>query len=488
MYQLLTNQVPVDVHQRLLHPPFLRPLRELNPQLSEQTEEVVLRAMAIHPDDRFQSADDMRQALLPAAQPVVAPVALAPTPAPPPTQRSAVSRSSWAFGLLGLLLVLIVLGGVALSLFRSPELTTPLVQVTVVAPAEQPGPTPTEFSVQALADAPTLVPTLVVTPTVPEDDLLQEAGDTVGQTTSTPTVETSSEPTNVPTSPPRPAPASNIAKATLVGTIAYPVFNGTDYDIYFGQADGSGTRLFRSGASQPAFSPDGSRIAFRSWRPDSRGVIVSDASGANLIALTNFFEDQLPTWSPDGSEIILHTRRSGDRRSELIKVNSSESLGQGSLLTQGEYPSIGQSGQLVFKGWEATGKGLRLAGLNLEGLEPVTDLNEDTAPALSPDGQKIAFMSRRDEDWEIYVINADGSGLERLTESPAQDGLPTWSPDGKAIAFVSDRDGTWAVWAMTPTGKDQQQLFAMEGSPDGFVGADTFASRGWAEERISWTR
>jgi serine/threonine protein kinase len=57
MYQLLTNQVPVDVHQRLLHPPFLRPLRELNPQLSEQTEEVVLRAMAIHPDDRFQSAD-----------------------------------------------------------------------------------------------------------------------------------------------------------------------------------------------------------------------------------------------------------------------------------------------------------------------------------------------------------------------------------------------------------------------------------------------
>jgi serine/threonine-protein kinase len=490
MYQLLTNQVPVDVHQRLLHPPFLRPLRELNPQLSEQTEEVVLRAMAIHPDDRFQSADQMRQALLPAAQPVVAPVAQAPTPAPLPPHRSAVSRSLWVFGLLGLLIVLIVLGGVALSLFRNPDQTTPLVQVPTLtaAPAERSESTPTEFSVQALADAPTLVPTMVVTPTVPGADLLQEAGNAVGQATSTPTVETTSEPTSVATSPPRLAPASNITKASLVGTIAYPVFNGTDYDIYFGQADGSGTRLFRSGASQPAFSLDGSRIAFRSWRPDSRGVIVADASGANLISLTNFFEDQLPTWSPDGSEIILHTRRSGDRRSELIKVNSSEPLGQGFLLNQGEYPSIGQSGQLVFKGWEATGKGLRLAGLNLEGLEPVTDLNEDTAPALSPDGQKIAFMSRRDEDWEIYVINADGSGLERLTESPAQDGLPTWSPDGKAIAFVSDRGGTWAVWVMTPAGKDQQQLFAMEGSPDGFVGADTFASRGWAEERISWTR
>jgi TolB protein len=97
-------------------------------------------------------------------------------------------------------------------------------------------------------------------------------------------------------------------------------------------------------------------------------------------------------------------------------------------------------------------------------------------------------MSRREENWDIYVVNVDGSGLQRLTVDPANDGLPTWSPDGNAIAFVSNRGGPWAVWAMTPDGAGKRQLFTMEGPPDGFVGEDTYASRGWAEERISWIK
>ena len=97
-------------------------------------------------------------------------------------------------------------------------------------------------------------------------------------------------------------------------------------------------------------------------------------------------------------------------------------------------------------------------------------------------------MSRRDGNWGIYRVNADGSGLKRLTDDPADDGLPTWSPDGRAIAFLSNRSGTWGVWAMTPDGDDQQLLFEFEGSPDGLVGANRNASRGWTEERISWTK
>ena len=95
-------------------------------------------------------------------------------------------------------------------------------------------------------------------------------------------------------------------------------------------------------------------------------------------------------------------------------------------------------------------------------------------------------MSNRDDNWEIYVVNTDGSGVRRLTDNAAQDGLPTWSPDGRAIAFVSDRGEGWAVWVMLPNGQGQRQLFAMEGSPDGMVGGDTYASRGWLEERLSW--
>jgi dipeptidyl aminopeptidase/acylaminoacyl peptidase len=170
-----------------------------------------------------------------------------------------------------------------------------------------------------------------------------------------------------------------------------------------------------------------------------------------------------------------------------MKTDASTELGEATILGEGEYPSTG-NGQLLFKGWGSTAFGLRQANPNMQNIETVTNVEEDTAPALSPDGQKIAFMSRREENWDIYVVNGDGSELTRLTDDPAQDGLPVWSPDGNAIAFVSDRGGIWAIWVMTPDGKGQSQLFTVPGSVDGFVGTDTYASRGWAEERISWTR
>jgi TolB protein len=308
-----------------------------------------------------------------------------------------------------------------------------------------------------------------------------EAG-TAAEVTPTPTLE----PTPTPTRPALiPAPQV-VPRSALAGTIAYPVFNGTDYDIYFGQVDGSGTEFFRSHASQPSFSPDGSRIAFHSWDDSTRGLMTMDVSGANPIVVGGFIEDQLPTWSVDGTEIIFLSRRTGDRKSQIYRVDSTTERSDGAVMGEGEYPTIGPNNQLVFKGWGNTAFGLRLGPINFEDVQTVTNVEEDTAPVISPDGEKIAFMSRREGNWDIYVIDTDGSNLRRLTASPAQDGLPAWAPDGNAIAFVSDRGGIWAVWVMTPDGRGHSQLFTMEGPPDGFVGTDTYASRGWAEERISW--
>jgi TolB protein len=213
-----------------------------------------------------------------------------------------------------------------------------------------------------------------------------------------------------------------------------------------------------------------------------------ELSGANKTTVSGFFEDQLPTWTADSREIILLSRREGDRKSRLVKVGSQEERGRGVVLGEGEYPTIGLNGQLVFKGWGQTGSGLRLATTALETIQPLTDMDDDTAPALSPDGQTIAFMSRRDGNWEVYLVNVDGSDLQRLTDNPANDGLPTWSPDGRVIAFASNRGGSWAVWGMTPGGSDQEELFTMAGSPEGQFGTDINASRGWTEERMSWIR
>jgi serine/threonine protein kinase len=473
LYHLLTNLYPPDVHQRVLSPEVLIPPRRLNPHVSENTERVILKAIEIHPDQRYQSAEEMRQVL--SGQ--VSPKALA--------GRSAMSP--WIFGGVGFVLVMLILGGVSLALFggfageQTPtqQAAQPMVVEgqPVVTPTETALPTPTSLP-------PTDTPALVVQTTIPLEDTPAETATATTEPTSIPTPTLTLTPTPLPkVSQPQGIPA-----ASLVGVIAYPVFNGADYDIYFGQANGSETRFFRAHASQPAFSPDGTRLAFHSWQLDARGLMTMDVSGANLRLVTAFFEDQLPTWSPDGTEIILLSRRSGSRKSELIKVGSFEERGKGVVIGEGEYPTIGLNGQLVFKGWGNTPVGLNLASLSLEDIQRVTDSEKDTAPVLSPDGQRIAFMSRRDENWEIYIVNADGSNLQRVTDDPADDGLPTWSPDGKVLAFVSNRGGPWAVWAMTPGGLDQRQLFMMEGSPDGLVGTDIYTSRGWTEERISWAK
>ncbi|NND45423.1 MAG: polysaccharide deacetylase family protein [Xanthomonadales bacterium] len=90
----------------------------------------------------------------------------------------------------------------------------------------------------------------------------------------------------------------------------------------------------------------------------------------------------------------------------------------------------------------------------------------DNYPAWSPDGLRIAFQSDRNGKLDIYLVNADGSGLRRLTEHPAHDYLPSWTPDGQQITFVSWRseEGDTAesnhVYTMDADGSGQRRLVA----------------------------
>ena len=82
----------------------------------------------------------------------------------------------------------------------------------------------------------------------------------------------------------------------------------------------------------------------------------------------------------------------------------------------------------------------------------------DAEPAWSPDGRRIAFMSDRDGHADIYVMGADGSDPRRLTRDDAYDSQPAWSPDGRHIAFTSDRDDYFDVYVMGADGSDPRRL------------------------------
>lgn len=483
MYHLVTHLPPAEVHQRLLNPETLILPQELNAGLSPQTQELILKAMAIHPNERYQTAKEMRQAVaetLEAAQhaatlPVEAPV----------RSRSTDSRKTpvWMMALVGVFLLALAAGLIYFFVFGSTGQSQTSPQPIALADGQLAA-TPTSVNVQPLSDA----PTATSGPNTEADDSTVQAS-LPADPTDTPTPGFTATPTPTPTAVVSTGSSrlARISPASLMGTVAYPVFNGTDFDLYFGQADGSGTTLFRQHASQPAFNADGSHLAFHSWL-DPWGLVTMQLPNSEPLLIATFVEDQLPTWTIDSNEIIYFSRREGDRKSRLVKVGSTQLGSQGAVLGEGEYPAVGATGELIFRGWGNTGTGIRLADTNLNGLRPVTQRDEDTAPALSPNGRKVAFMSRREGNWDIFVANADGSNPIRITSNPAEDGLPTWSPDGQVIAFVSQRDGQWGIWVTLPTGEDQHQLFKMEGSPDGYVGANRNASRGWTEERISWTQ
>jgi dipeptidyl aminopeptidase/acylaminoacyl peptidase len=106
----------------------------------------------------------------------------------------------------------------------------------------------------------------------------------------------------------------------------------------------------------------------------------------------------------------------------------------------------------------------------------------NSGPAWSPDGRAIAFTrsSCGPSYSEIYVMNADGSGQRRLTPRGSdlrvglddQDRRPSWSPDGRRIAFVSERDGQAEIYVMNPDGSGQRNLTR---------------TRGWQERWHAWS-
>jgi hypothetical protein len=124
--------------------------------------------------------------------------------------------------------------------------------------------------------------------------------------------------------------------------------------------------------------------------------------------------------------------------------------------------------------WSPTGdrfvyadeQGLRIQSQDGQVSYLITHDARDTGPAWSPDGQQVAFTRRQHDHWEVYVVGADGSNLRRLThtmdwldETVRHSAAPAWSPDGQYIAFLTDRTGTWQIWRMRPDGQGQQPMF-----------------------------
>lgn len=217
------------------------------------------------------------------------------------------------------------------------------------------------------------------------------------------------------------------------------------------------------GGRGPAWSPDGRWIAY-GCPVDPRGfaLCLKQVEGGPVIQVTDgSHNDFNPEWGPDGAWIA-------------VAQGDDDAFGRIAVVDVGAITSAvtrtARSGEILFDSERDGNRDIYVMYANGSNVRRLTQTagkgRMSWGPKWSPDRTRIAFFSNRDgvseegrpEEYEIYVMAADGTELRRLTQNQAVDREPSWSADGKEITFVSNRDGNYEIYVMSERGSDVRRL------------------------------
>jgi Tol biopolymer transport system component len=275
--------------------------------------------------------------------------------------------------------------------------------------------------------------------------------------------------------------------------------DGGPLEVFVVNPDGSGltkvTDDVRRGGEHeddaPAWSPDGRMIAFVSTRVPlpspgalAEEIYVVNADGSDLRRLTqNTRRDVAPEWLRDGRIVFLSCPQSEDERPECdlvaIRPDGSDREKLAKLGFTFELAVSPDGKRIVYSQLKGQShyQDFELHVMNLDGGDHRQLTDDDTgdgSPAWSPDGARIAFVSNRAESArclfhdcagytnELYVMDADGGGVTRLTETPHEEASPAWSPDGERIVYsrILDENATHELYVVNADGSCPTKLIS----------------------------
>ena len=238
---------------------------------------------------------------------------------------------------------------------------------------------------------------------------------------------------------------------------------------------GGGTKQLTSasGAGDPAFAPDGARIAYSggfTLADRDNEIFVTSNSGEGRRALTNnTVPDYEPAWSPDGDRIAFVRQDKvtvpgggPDWQVDVWTMNADGS-GQKKLTNDLSYegaPSWSPNGSKI--AFQRTGVGSDIWMMNADGTGQrrlTGTLYAENDPDFSPDGSKLAFTSDRQYNKEeVYTMNLDGTALTNVTNSRyVAEGEPAWSPDGAKVAYTKSLSGNIEIFTKNADGSGRPQ-------------------------------
>ena len=238
----------------------------------------------------------------------------------------------------------------------------------------------------------------------------------------------------------------------------------------------------------PAWSADGTQIAFArakaGWAGSRLMLMFADGSGTS-VAVESKQNLREPDWFPDGEHIVMFRDANGIAANTRVMIAATDGSGAIQVGPDGaSSPSVSPDGTMIafvrFRAVRGSHHNVWVMNADGSGLTQITTDGRSSSPAWSPDGSQIVFLRRvksPSDPWQqtdVFVMDANGTNRARLTETRRFEYAPTWSPDGTLILF--EQTTYWSqysstdLWTMLPDGSNRVELLDTPGvyelSPD----------------------